>query len=287
MTLQEKFYTAPKQDTHYLKFLNWMGQGPYSGCSWPLPEGDTPGDWTPMVLPLSACASGWHFTDTEGCSYWLEERPFVIEPDWQKGYIIDQQHDANGVIAPKLYVCTRARLLRELPFGKDEQARFLVFALKSFWRTCLHYQLFTAVKDWREFKQAFERVLGLLEKNNGQKEYTDAQQLSIACSDRNACEMKAYDLEHYNPTERGLWHVLRYVNEAIVSWRDQKHFFGSCWLNTTIEQLKSYFYLGRYGIEPREASAFSDKVCQEFHTELSRFLTQMWFPDESLPGNLT
>jgi immunity protein 5 of polymorphic toxin system len=61
-----------------LKFLDEGGIGPYSGFSWPLPNGK-PGRWVKATGPLAACESGIHACTVDQSYRWLRAECYVIE----------------------------------------------------------------------------------------------------------------------------------------------------------------------------------------------------------------
>lgn len=87
----------------YYKWLNIDGDGPVSRWSWPLPVGDQPGDWTPLITDqLVVRERGYHVITANGLLYWLSARLFTCEGRGkpQKGF-------------RSKYVFPQARLLQE------------------------------------------------------------------------------------------------------------------------------------------------------------------------------
>lgn len=97
-------------DSRYVKFLTEAGAGQYSAWAWPLPQGDTPGEWT-MEIPvenLEFCKVGYHFTDRRELLAWFGPRAFAVEPG------------ATVLEEDNKLLTTTARLLRPLNYTREK-----------------------------------------------------------------------------------------------------------------------------------------------------------------------
>ena len=89
------------------KVLKPNGEATHAAFSWPLPNGETPGDWVTVDGPLKLCSNALHLTGQP--ARWYEEgyRVFAVEVPEEAGRT---DYDA---IEHKIGV-SKCRLLREL-----------------------------------------------------------------------------------------------------------------------------------------------------------------------------
>ncbi len=95
------------------KVLNADGSAIYGRGSWPLPDGDRPGEWLESVGDVRLCSNGLHFCTADHLMDWLGPRIFVIE--------------TSGPVSTgnNKSACSRARLLCELTTWNERTARLL------------------------------------------------------------------------------------------------------------------------------------------------------------------
>ena len=89
-----------------------------------LPDGDKPGDWTPVVQKIRLCNTGYHGTDAEhlldfldGNQLWEVE---ALEPQW------DEENNK--------FVCRSMRLIRKIDAYNDKTLRlFACWCVRQIW----------------------------------------------------------------------------------------------------------------------------------------------------------
>ena len=110
----------------YYKFLSPGGIATNgNGYHWPLPTKNevgtwVPGKWTRKISgDLQVCRRGYHYTDAEFVSGWIDAELYEIEI--QGNTVISED-------APRKYACKKARLLRRIEAWDEKTAR--LFAVK-------------------------------------------------------------------------------------------------------------------------------------------------------------
>ena len=95
------------------KVLNQDGSAYHGGVgSWPLPDGEAPGAWTPKLTGrLVPCGHGYHLCRATDLIGWLGPAIFLAEP---KGRILKARDKV---------VVRQARLLRRLDTWTEQTAR--------------------------------------------------------------------------------------------------------------------------------------------------------------------
>jgi hypothetical protein len=83
------------------KVLN-DGRSAFTGWAWPLPSGETPGEWVQATGQIGLCVNGIHASNTAQLPQWLGDEIWEVELD---GEILR--------VDPAL-VATRARLIRRV-----------------------------------------------------------------------------------------------------------------------------------------------------------------------------
>src|SRR3954451_15823005 len=95
------------------KFLQPHGLSPFAGGRWPLPEGDTPGEWLPPVEGrLVPCKNGFHLCRYQDLTEWIG--PILYEAEY-RGQRLDH---SNKVVVRE------ARLLRLVGVIDDRMLRY-------------------------------------------------------------------------------------------------------------------------------------------------------------------
>jgi hypothetical protein len=61
------------------KFLRPGAVGPFSGVTWPAPEGDRPGAWVEAIGGLVACRTAVHACRIEHLPWWIQEELWEVE----------------------------------------------------------------------------------------------------------------------------------------------------------------------------------------------------------------
>lgn len=93
-----------------LKFLSPGAVGPFSGFTWPVPNGK-PGKWVRAKGDIVACENGIHATTFATAVGWLREECYVIE--------LTGVRDAGDKL-----VARSGRLVRRVEFGEREMRLF-------------------------------------------------------------------------------------------------------------------------------------------------------------------
>ena len=100
-----------KESTTYYKFLTSEGISPYVEYAWPLPTGDTPGDWVEVEGGLIECKIGIHACAEEHLLEWLDVALYELEYDGER-------HEAERKVYGR-----RARLVRHMETWNEQSAR--------------------------------------------------------------------------------------------------------------------------------------------------------------------
>lgn len=119
--------TDSTTSTQYFKTLTNDGRGGISDYAWPLPQNGQPGAWTEPVQDVSLCSTGYHFTDTHGLLYWLNNRIFLFEA--RDNMMIT---DYAAKFGEQKFACSCGRLVRELALPATAVNALLVDMLDCF-----------------------------------------------------------------------------------------------------------------------------------------------------------